>query len=159
MPIAPFPFPRSSNRACRFPTCRLSDWFHRKAHGNRVRCQRSYGGDQELPSPHDRAPSEGFWSLKVLRGSSPITRSSPSSQAFQKSGVRPPPVLRSSRRIPGCIATQSLSDSRRSRRASPASRPLYCVTAQSMIFAGLETKRTEDVGEPVRPYQKSRPVP
>ena len=54
----------------------------------------------------------------MLPGSSPITRSSPSSKAFQKSGSFPPPEL------PGFIGTTTLSDSHRSRRPMSASRPL-----------------------------------
>jgi hypothetical protein len=48
----------------------------------------------------------------VLRGSSPITRSCPSSKAFQKSGSFPPPAL------PGFSGTMALSDSRRGHQAA-----------------------------------------
>jgi hypothetical protein len=48
--------------------------------------------------------------LSGVSGSSPITRSSPSSKAHQKSGAFPPPEL------PGFFGTMSLSDSRRCRR-------------------------------------------
>ena len=54
----------------------------------------------------------------MLPGSSPITRSSPSSKAFQKSGSFPPPAL------PGFIGTTAPSDSHRSRRPKSASRSL-----------------------------------
>ena len=54
----------------------------------------------------------------MLPGSSPITRSSPPSKAFQKSGSFPPPAL------PGFLGTTTLSDSRCSRRPLSASRPL-----------------------------------
>jgi hypothetical protein len=47
----------------------------------------------------------------VLLGSSPITRTLPTSKARQKSGPFPPPVL------PGLSSTTTLSDSRRGRRA------------------------------------------
>ena len=50
----------------------------------------------------------------MLPGSSPITRSSPSSKACQKSGAFPPPEL------PGFSGTMPLSDSRRSRRQMSA---------------------------------------
>ena len=57
-----------------------------------------------------RASSEGSGSYRVLPGSSPITSSSPSSKACQKSGPFAPPAL------PGLDATTTLSDSRRDRR-------------------------------------------
>ncbi len=55
---------------------------------------------------------------RCLPGSSPITRSSPSSSALQKSGSFPPPEL------PGFIGTTSLSDSRSGRRLEATLRPL-----------------------------------
>jgi hypothetical protein len=45
------------------------------------------------PSPFDTAFSEGSGSLSVLPGSSPITFTSPSSKAHQKSGPFAPPTL------------------------------------------------------------------
>jgi hypothetical protein len=54
----------------------------------------------------------------VFQGSSPITRSSPSAKACQKSGPFPPPEL------PGFDGTMTLSDSRRGRRPKSAVRPL-----------------------------------
>jgi len=59
---------------------RLSDWFHREAHGEKltasVLCAAAFS-----PSPYDTAFSEGSGSLSVLPGSSPITFTSPSSKA------------------------------------------------------------------------------
>ncbi len=65
---------------------------------------------QAPPSPYDTAFSEGSGSLWVLRGSSPITVTSPSSKTHQKSGSFAPPAL------PGLNAHTTLSDSRRCRR-------------------------------------------
>jgi hypothetical protein len=64
-------------------------------------------------SPFGRLPP-----IPVLSGTRPITSASPSSRAHQKSGSFPPPEL------PGFTGTMALSDSRRSRRPKPASRPL-----------------------------------
>ena len=50
----------------------------------------------------------------MFAGSSPITRSSLSSKAYQKSGTFPPPEL------PGLASTTSLSDSRRRRHPMSA---------------------------------------
>ena len=50
--------------------------------------------------------------LMVFSGSSPITTTSPSSNAHQKSGSFPPPAL------PGFNSRMTLSDSRQSRRLS-----------------------------------------
>src|SRR6202165_5463623 len=57
-------------------------------------------------SPCDRAFSEGSGSSQVLPGSSPITFTSPSSKAHQKSGSFPPPAL------PGFNGRMTPSDSR-----------------------------------------------
>ena len=74
-------------------------------------CRRARrSGRQAPPSPCDRAFSEGSGSSQVLRGSSPITFTSPSSKAHQKSGSFAPPAL------PGFDAPTTLSDSRRGRR-------------------------------------------
>ena len=54
----------------------------------------------------------------MLLGSSPITRTSPSSKAYRKSGPFPPPEL------PGLKSTTTLSDSRCGRRPEATSRPL-----------------------------------
>ena len=54
----------------------------------------------------------------VLSGSSPITSTSPSSEARQKSGSFPPPAL------PSFNGRTTLSDSRRSRRLEASLRPL-----------------------------------
>ena len=54
---------------------------------------------------------------QVLQGSSPITLTSPSSKAHQKSGSFPPPAL------PGLNARTTLSDSRPGRRLTATLRP------------------------------------
>jgi hypothetical protein len=54
----------------------------------------------------------------VFAGSSPITFTSPSSKAHQKSGSFPPPAL------PGFIGRMTLSDSRQCRRLQATLRPL-----------------------------------
>ena len=78
-----------------------------------IRCD---GAMSELgwapPSPCDRASSEGSGSFQVLRGSSPLTFTSPSSKAHQKSGPFAPPAL------PGIMTHMTLSDSRHGRRLS-----------------------------------------
>jgi hypothetical protein len=58
----------------------------------------------------------------VFAGSSPITFTSPSSKAHQKSGSFPPPAL------PGFSGHMTLSDSRQSRRLSTTLRPLPSLT-------------------------------
>src|SRR6266498_3872407 len=76
-------------------------------------CRRAgKSGRQAPPSPYDTAFSEGSGSLSVLPGSSPITFTSPSSKAHQKSGPFAPPVL------PSLNAHTTLSDSRHDRRLS-----------------------------------------
>src|SRR4030095_13782202 len=70
-------------------------------------CRRAgRSGRQAPPSPYDTAFSEGSGSRSVLKGSSPITFTSPSSKAHQKSGSFPPPAL------PGFNGRMTLSDSR-----------------------------------------------
>ena len=82
-------------------------------------CRRAHrSGRRAPPSPCDRASSEGSGSSQVLSGSSPITFTSPSSKAHQKSGSFAPPAL------PGLDAPTTLSDSRRGRRLYATSRPL-----------------------------------
>ena len=81
-------------------------------------CRRAHrSGTQAPPSPCDTASSEGSGSFRAFAGSSPITRSSPPSEARQKSGPFPPPAL------PGFSGTMTLSDSRRAAAISAASRP------------------------------------
>ncbi len=58
----------------------------------------------------------------MFAGSSPITFTSPSSKARQKSGSFPPPAL------PGFHGHTTLSDSRQSRRLSATLRPLSSLT-------------------------------
>jgi hypothetical protein len=82
-------------------------------------CRRAgRSGTQAPPSPCGTAFSEGSGSLSVLKGSSPITFTSPSSKAHQKSGSFPPPAL------PSFNGRVTLSDSRQSRRLTATLRPL-----------------------------------
>jgi hypothetical protein len=82
-------------------------------------CRRARrSGRRAPPSPCDTAFSEGSGSFQVLPGSSPITFTSPSSKAHQKSGSFPPPAL------PGLNGRMTLSDSRPSRRLEATLRPL-----------------------------------
>src|ERR1700675_5076507 len=74
-------------------------------------CRRAgRSGRQAPPSPCGIAFSEGSGSLSVLPGSSPITFTSPSSKAHQKSGPFPQPAL------PGFDGHTTPSDSRHGRR-------------------------------------------
>ena len=100
--IAPFPIPahRTGRAELRHPALRLVS-----PQGTRRRNQ---------PSPCDTAFSEGSGSFQVFRGSSPITLTSPSSKARQKSGSFPPPAL------PGFIGRMTLSDSRDTLRPLPS---------------------------------------
>jgi hypothetical protein len=80
--------PRSSNGRCRFPASGFPTSFivrHTEKSSGRKRPLR--GGFS--PSPYGTAFSEGSGSRSVLPGSSPITFTSPSSKAHQKSGVLP----------------------------------------------------------------------
>jgi hypothetical protein len=80
--------PRSSNRTCRFPASGFPTSFivrHTEKSSGRKRPLR--GGFS--PSPYGTAFSEGSGSRSVLPGSSPITFTSPSSKAHQKSGALP----------------------------------------------------------------------
>jgi hypothetical protein len=74
------------------------------------------------PSPYDAAFSDEPGSQSVFAGSSPITFTSPSSKAHQKSGPFAPPTL------PGLNAHTTLSDSRQSRRLSATLRSLPSLT-------------------------------
>jgi len=77
------------------------------------------------PSPCDTAFSEGSGASQVLPGSSPITLTSPSSKAHQKSGPFPPPAL------PGFNGLMTLSDSR------PAPPPLATLRPLPSRTTGL----------------------
>ena len=82
-------------------------------------CRRAgRSGRQAPPSPYGTAFSEGSGSLSVLPGSSPITFTSPSSKAHQKSGPFAPPAL------PGLNAPTTLSDSRHEPSPVATLRPL-----------------------------------
>ena len=89
---------------------RLSDWFHREAHGEETLAASVLCAAASSPSPYDTAFSERSGSQSVFTGSSPITFTSPSSKAHQKSGSFPPPAL------PGFNGRMTLSDSRQCRR-------------------------------------------
>src|SRR5437868_4292545 len=74
-------------------------------------CRRARrNGKQAPPLPYNKAFSEESGSFQVFRGSSPITMSSLSSKAHQKSGSFPPPAL------PSFVGRTTLSDSRSVRR-------------------------------------------
>ena len=121
--MLPGPAPRSARRSPR-PRPEPPHWRgparRRGAECPRGRsCRRARrSGRQAPPSPCDRASSEGSGSSQVLRGSSPITFTSPSSKAHQKSGSFAPPAL------PGLDAPTTLSDSRHGRRLYATLRPL-----------------------------------
>jgi hypothetical protein len=67
-------------------------------------CRRAHrNGRRAPPSPYSRASSEGSGSSQVLQGSSPITFTSPSSKAHQKSGSFAPPAL------PGLVMSETCS--------------------------------------------------
>src|SRR6202022_1019285 len=89
---------------------RLSDWLHRKAHDGRPLIAGVGRRHLGTSSPSSRAFSEGSGSYQALSGSSPITFTSPSSKAHQKSGPFAPPAL------PGINAPIAPSDSRRDHR-------------------------------------------
>src|SRR5260221_238660 len=89
---------------------RLSDWFHREAHGEETLAASVLCAAASSPSPYDTAFSERSGSQSVFTGSSPITFTSPSSKAHQKSGSFPPPAL------PSFNGRMTLSDSRQCRR-------------------------------------------
>ena len=113
--MLPGPTPRSARRSPR-PRPEHPHWrgpTHRRGAGcpRDKSCRRARrSGKRAPPSPCDRAFSEGSGSSQVLPGSSPITFTSPSSKAHQKSGSFAPPAL------PGLIAHTTLSDSRHGRR-------------------------------------------
>src|SRR5713226_4402832 len=91
---------------------RLSDWLHREAYDCRpliAGVERRHLGTWRS-SPSSRAFSEGSGSYQALSGSSPITLTSPSSKAHQKSGPFAPPAL------PSISAPTAPSDSRRDQR-------------------------------------------
>ena len=112
-PVSP---PRSSNRTCRFPasgspagfTSKLS--AERLAHSDRKSVLCLARACAAFPA---FTLTQSFLErLRIVSGVcrlSPITRSSPSSKAYQKSGAFPPPEL------PGFIGTTHLSDSRMAR--------------------------------------------
>src|SRR5258708_17036941 len=71
---------------------RLSDWLHRKAHGAQTNRTRLRHGEQlSFATRHSNLRRR--LSLMVFAGSSPITTTSPSSKAHQKSGPFAPPAL------------------------------------------------------------------
>ena len=88
----------------------LSDWLHRKAHGEEAWPQACSAAD--FPFAFRHSSLGRVLSLMVFSGLSPITSTSPSSKAHQKSGSFAPPAL------PSIVAHTTLSDSRQSRRLS-----------------------------------------
>jgi len=114
----PFPLPSHRTGLADFPhpALRLTS---PQAHGGRplnLGALRRHRG-RYPPSPRGIACSEGSGSLSVLPGSSPITSTSPCSQACQKSGSFAPPAL------PSFNAHMTLSDSRLDRRLKTTLRP------------------------------------
>src|SRR5437899_5010176 len=89
---------------------RLSDWFHREAHGVDACRARACARSTRSVFTTRHSPFGWLPPMSVLSGTRPITSASPSARAHQKSGAFPPPEL------PGFLGTMSLSDSRRSRR-------------------------------------------
>jgi len=98
MANAPFPIPAHQGGRAAFGI-RLSDWLQRHTAG-------PLGGAP--PSLCSRAFSEGFGSFLALSGSSPITFTSPSSKAHQKSEPPAPPVLLGIKPIPDIEPRRSL---------------------------------------------------
>jgi hypothetical protein len=92
----------------RISRIRLSDWLHREVHGENGRARLLLGTWLSFASRHSIL--RWLSSLNGVAGSSPITATSPSSKAHQKSGSFPPPAL------PGLIGPTTLSDSRSGRR-------------------------------------------
>src|ERR1700686_2903242 len=90
---------------------RLSDWLHREAHGEQANRTRFRHGERLSFAPRHSSLGRRL-SLMVFSGSSPITTTSPSSKAHQKSGSFAPPAL------PSFNSRMTLSDSRQSRRLS-----------------------------------------
>src|SRR5712671_7818967 len=86
----------------------LSDWLHRKAHGEEAWPQACSAAD--FPFAFRHSSLGRVLSLMVFSGLSPITSTSPSSKAHQKSGSFAPPAL------PSIVAHTTLSDSRRDHR-------------------------------------------
>ncbi len=71
---------------------RLSDWLHRETHGEQTnRTRLRHGGELSFAPRHSNL--RRLLSLMVFAGSSPITTTSPSSKAHQKSGPFPQPAL------------------------------------------------------------------
>src|ERR1700730_4280634 len=71
---------------------RLSDWFHREAHGEQTNRTRLRHGERLAFAPRHSSFGQRL-PLMVFSGSSPITITSPSSKAHQKSGSFPSPAL------------------------------------------------------------------
>ncbi len=96
---------------------RLSDWFHREAHGEQTNRTRLRHGERLSFAPRHSSLRQRL-SLMVFAGSSPITTTSPPTKAHQKSGSFPPPAL------PGFNGRMTLSDSRQGRRLEATLRSL-----------------------------------
>src|ERR1700694_1789606 len=88
---------------------RLSDWLHREVHGEQTNRTRLRHGESLSFAPR-HSNLRRHLSLMVFTGSSPITTTSPSSKAHQKSGPFPQPAL------PGFNGHTTPSDSRHGRR-------------------------------------------
>ncbi len=112
-PVSP---PRSSNRTCRFPASGSPAGFTSTLSAERLAHSDRYCGLRLARAcaafPAFTVTQSFLEKLRIVSGVcrlSPITRSSPSSKAYQKSGAFPPPAL------PGFIGTMHLSDSRMAR--------------------------------------------
>ena len=109
----------------RISRIRLSDWLHRMAHGRLSPAGVLRGMGFRLCLRPTTELSLKDPDLSGVCRLTPITRSSLSSKAYQKSGTFPPPEL------PGFSGTMSLSDSRRSRR------PVAAFEAATLAATGL----------------------
>src|SRR5258706_38953 len=89
---------------------RLSDWFHREAHGEETLAASVLCPAVPSHSFHDPVFCEGPGSEWVFTALSQITFPSPSSKAHQKSGSSPPPAF------PSLRGRMTLSASRQCRR-------------------------------------------
>jgi hypothetical protein len=106
----PVSHPRSSNRTCPIKASGSPTGFTERHAGRTNRARSLRGGCLSFVPRHSNLRQR--LSLMVFTGSSPITTTSPSSKAHQKSGPFAPPAL------PGLNAPTTLSDSRQDRRLS-----------------------------------------
>jgi hypothetical protein len=103
--------PRSSNRTCRSPASGSPTGFTARYTESKLTA-RGFGTVSKLSFAPRHSNLRRRLSLMVFAGSSPITTTSPSSKAHQKSGPFPQPAL------PGFNGHTAPSDSRHGRRLS-----------------------------------------